>query len=138
MQQQQLQPPRFIGNDCYLWVIVANCRIVQWSSGNLHVRLFGVVPRDRIYYVPISNIPKIVQKLFYYSPKNGKVLSLLEACFGLISGSSLHMKIQIMDGNITENLGFKSLLWKVKKMLFFFLFIFKFFTQKWISFILTT
>ena len=67
--QQQLQPPRFIGNDCYLWVIVANCRIVQWSSGNLHVRLFGVVPRDRIYYVPILNIPKIVQKILYYSPK---------------------------------------------------------------------
>ena len=66
-----------------------------------------------------------------------KVLSLLEACFDLISGSSLSMKIQIMGGKITENLGFKSPLWKVKKFLFFFLFIFKFFTQKWISFILT-
>ena len=32
-----------------------------------------------------------------------KVLSLLEACFDLISGSSLHMKIQIMGGKITEN-----------------------------------
>ena len=28
----------------------------------------------------------------------GKVLSLLEACFDLISGSSLSMKIQIMGG----------------------------------------
>ena len=37
-----------------------------------------------------------------------KVLFLLEACFDLISGSSLHMKIQIMGGKITENLGFKS------------------------------
>ena len=33
-----------------------------------------------------------------------KVLSLLEACFDLILGSSLHMKIQIMSGNITKNL----------------------------------
>ena len=38
----------------------------------------------------------------------GKVLSLLEACFDLISVSSLAMKIQIMCGKITENLGFKS------------------------------
>ena len=67
-----------------------------------------------------------------------KVLSLLEACFDLISGSSLSMKIQIMGGKITENLGFKSPLRKVKKNLFFFLFIFKFFTHNWISFILTT
>jgi hypothetical protein len=34
-------------------------------------------------------------------------ISLLEACFDLISGSSLHMKIQFMGGKITENLGFK-------------------------------
>ena len=33
-----------------------------------------------------------------------KVLSLLEACFDLISGSSLNIKIQIMGGKITENL----------------------------------
>jgi hypothetical protein len=32
-----------------------------------------------------------------------KVLSLLEACFDLISGSSLHMKIQITRRKITEN-----------------------------------
>jgi hypothetical protein len=57
-----------------------------------------------------------------------KVLSLLGACFDLISGSSLSMKIQIMGGKITENLGFKSPLLKVNKFLFFFLFIFKFFT----------
>ena len=38
----------------------------------------------------------------------GKVLSFLDACFDLISGSSLSMKIQIMGGKITENLGFKS------------------------------
>ena len=52
--------------------------------------------------------------------EKGKVLSLLEACFDLISGSSLHMKIQIMGGKITENLGCKSLLWKVKIFLSFF------------------
>ena len=55
---------------------------------------------------------------------NCKVLSLLEACFDLISGSSLHMKIQIMGGKITENLRFKSPLQKVKNVLSFFIFIF--------------
>ena len=43
-----------------------------------------------------------------------KVLSLLEAFFDLISGSSLSMKIQIMGGKITENLGFKIILAKGK------------------------
>ena len=38
----------------------------------------------------------------------GKVLSFLEACFDLISSSSLSMKIQILGGKITENQGFKS------------------------------
>ena len=37
-----------------------------------------------------------------------KVLFLLEACFDLILGYLLSMKIQIMGGKITENLGFKS------------------------------
>ena len=37
------------------------------------------------------------------------------------------MKIHIMGGKIPENLGFKSPLRKVKIVLFFFLFIFKFF-----------
>ena len=53
----------------------------------------------------------------------GKVLFLLEACFDLIWDSSLHMKIQIMVRKITENLGFKSPLRKVKLFCpFFFLF----------------
>ena len=43
---------------------------------------------------------------FYH--RDDKVLSFLEACFELILGSSLHMKIQIMDGKITENMPFKS------------------------------
>ena len=58
------------------------------------------------------------------SPKI-KVLSLLEACFDLISGSSLHMEIQIMGGKITKNLRFKSPLRKVKKILSFFSFHFQ-------------
>ena len=66
-----------------------------------------------------------------------KSLSLLQAFFDLISVSSLSMKIQIIGRKITENLGFKSLLRKVKN-LYFFLFIFKFFTQKGISFIFAT
>ena len=59
-----------------------------------------------------------------------KVLSLLEACFDLILGSSLSMKIQIMGWKITENLGFKSLLRKVKIVLFFFSFHFRILYKK--------
>ena len=57
------------------------------------------------------------------------LLEVLEACFDLISSPSLSnnsMKNRIMGGKITENLGFKSLLRKVKNFLSFFLFIFKF------------
>ena len=48
-----------------------------------------------------------------------KVVSLLEACFDLISSPSPSMKIQIMGGKITENLRFKSPLRKVKNFFFF-------------------
>ena len=48
---------------------------------------------------------------------SSKVLSLLEACFDFILGSSLSMNIKIMGGKITKNLGFKSLLPKVKNFL---------------------
>ena len=68
---------------------------------------------------------------------NSKVLSLLEACLDLILGSSLQMKIQIMDGKITENVGFKSLLRKVKKFLSFFSFSFSNCPKNCISLILT-
>ena len=66
-----------------------------------------------------------------------KVLSLLEAYIDLILDSSLHMKIQIMGGKITENLRFKSPLRKVKIGLSFFLFIFKFSIKNCISLFLT-
>ena len=46
-----------------------------------------------------------------------KVLSILEACFDLILSPSLSMKIQIMGGKITENLGFKFPLRKVNNAL---------------------
>ena len=39
-----------------------------------------------------------------------KVLSLLEACFDLISSPSPSIKIQIIGGKNTENLGLESLL----------------------------
>ena len=55
-----------------------------------------------------SNV-KVIKKI------SNKVISLSEACFHLISSSSLQMKIQIMGRKITENLGFKSPLQKVKK-----------------------
>ena len=48
---------------------------------------------------------------------SSKVLSLLEACFDFTLGSSLSMNIKIMGGKITKNLGFKSLLPKVKNFL---------------------
>ena len=62
-----------------------------------------------------------------------KVLSLLEAFFDLILSPSTSMKIQIMGGKITENMGFKSLLQKVKKKFVLFLFTFKFSMKNWIS-----
>ena len=52
--------------------------------------------------------------------KKHKVLSLLEACFDLISSPSPSMKIQIMGRKIPENLGFKSSLRKLKIVLSFF------------------
>ena len=67
-----------------------------------------------------------------------KVLSLLEACFDLISVITLpSMKIRIMGGKITENLGFESPLRKVKRFFVLFLFIFKFFIKNCISLCLT-
>ena len=48
-----------------------------------------------------------------------KALSLLEACFDLISSPSPFMKVQIMGGKITEYLGFESPFWKDKKILTF-------------------
>ena len=53
----------------------------------------------------------------------------------LISSPSPSVKIQIVK--ITENLGFESPLWKVKIFFVLFLFIFKKFTQNWVSLILT-
>ena len=55
-----------------------------------------------------------------------KVKNILEGCLGLIPSPLYSVKIQIMGGKITENLGFKSPLRKVKNFLSFFLFIFKF------------
>ena len=110
--------------------------IVRASNSKNGLALSVRVPQD---FHPEG----IVHYLIIRSPKGFKikvrikVLSLLEACLDLILSPLLSMKIQIVGGKITENLGFKSPLQKVKMFLFFFLFIFKFFTQKWISFILT-
>ena len=80
----------------------------------------------------------LLKRIDNFSGAAFKVLSFLEACFYLIPSSSLSMKIQIMGRKITENLGFKSPLRKVNIFLFFFIFIFKFFTQNWVSLNLTT
>ena len=64
----------------------------------------------------------------------GKVLSLLEVYFDLISSPSPSIKIQIMGGKNTENLGLETpLLRNVKIFFSLFLFIFKFFTKICIS-----
>ena len=95
---------------------------IYWSvasriSNNLNFLFF-------LLYLPFS-----FQSPFHHKTKRKlifcKVLSLLEACFDFISGSSLHMKIQIMGGKITENLGFKSPLRKVKNFLYLFSFHFQ-------------
>ena len=43
----------------------------------------------------------LLKRIDNFSGAAFKVLSLLEACFDLISGSSLSMKIKIMGGKIT-------------------------------------
>ena len=80
-------------------------------------------------WVASSNGLEFIQKVNFRC----KVLSLLEACFDLILGSS--MKIQIMGGKMTENLGFKSLLRKVKICLSFFSFSFQILHKKLVIFV---
>ena len=63
----------------------------------------------------VPNLPSDLKNLFKdHLEEFIKVLPFLKACFDLISSSSLSMKIQIMGGKITENMGFKSPLRKVK------------------------
>ena len=100
-------------------------------NGNLKLILALLWSLIANYQLGASNFPP--KKLMLEWLKVSKVLSLLEAYFDLISPPSLSMKMQIMGGKITKNLGFKSLLRKVKFFLFFSLFIFKFFTQNWIT-----
>ena len=74
----------------------------------------------------------------YHSIGNHKVLSLLCRSlfwFDLVTLPSV--KIQIMGGKITENLGFESPLRKVKNSFVIFLFIFKFSIKNCISLFLT-
>ena len=75
---------------------------------------------------PVQSPQQSPQTSSRRSSKVCKVLSL----FDLISSPSPSMKIQIMGGKITENLGFESLLWKVKNCFVLFLFIFKFSVKK--------
>ena len=55
----------------------------------------------------------------------------------MIWSPSISMNIQIVGRKITEILGIKTPLGKVKNSLSFFLFICKFFSQNWVSLILT-
>ena len=73
--------------------------------------------QDIVRYQSCTNLPdcsKLAHSLQFY--RNHKE----EAYFDLISSPSPYVKIQIMDGKITENLGFESQLQKVKKKLSFF------------------
>ena len=83
---------------------------------------------DRLGAIFKQDVSTLCPREVVFNDSTVKVLTLLEACFDLILDSLLSMKIQIMGGKITENLGFKSPLRKVKKILFFFLFLFKIFT----------
>ena len=74
----------------------------------------------------IDALEKLAKSRILHFTKFVKVLSLLEGCFDLISSPSPSIKIQIVGGKITENLGFESPLRKVKKLFVLFLFIFKF------------
>ena len=51
-----------------------------------------------------ARIPMLFLEHRFYKVK----LSLLDACFDLILSPSPSMKIEIMGGKVTENLGFKS------------------------------
>ena len=55
----------------------------------------------------IEEIKQVIYFLFFYLGNywNFKVLSLLETCFDLISGSSLSIKFQIMGRKMTEICG---------------------------------
>ena len=75
--------------------------LVPWGIAQLDGQ---IVPGDRILHVNQVRLEHVSLDTAVQALK-GKVLSPLEACFDLISGSSLHMKIQIMGGKITEILG---------------------------------
>ena len=53
----------------------------------------------------------------WHWPQIAKVLSLLEACFDLILGSSLSMRIQITGWKITGNRGFWYLFWLIRNQI---------------------
>ena len=65
-----------------LWVIQSRWHNWMWRPGESNIIFF------------LNSIT------FYLKIKICKVLSLLEACFDLISGSWIDMKIQIMGGKI--------------------------------------
>ena len=80
-------------------------------NGNLKLILALLWSLIANYQLGASNFPP--KKLMLEWLKVSKVLSLLDACFDLISSPSPSMKIQIMGKKITENLGFESQLRKV-------------------------
>ena len=77
--------------------------VMLLTPGNLEVK------------VKTAQWGQILLENVFLSQHFDKVLSLLEACFDLISSPSLFMKIQINGRKINENLGFKSPLWTVNK-----------------------
>ena len=80
--------------------------------------------RELFVLIPLSKTNYSMKYLLFHKVENFQLPRL-----DLILSPSSSMKIQIVSGKITENLGFESPLWKVKWFLSFFLFIFKFFTH---------
>ena len=111
-----------------------------WKSfGLIHIVRIALIPTSLEHTV--GNFAKILTMFWHgISFSNLQESQIVRNHLEWIQNKSLSsspMKIQIMDGKMTENLKFESPLRKVKKFCPFFLFIFKFFAQNWVSLILT-
>ena len=95
----------------------------------LNIKKSGENTSSFVIYLPICQSQLSRYAHIYFLIR--KVLSFSEACFDLISSSSLYLKIQIMGRKITENP-------PQKVNIFSFLFILKFLTRNWVFFNLIT
>ena len=122
------------------WVITIILRVIQYGTVYVTEYPWKYSCKQGQPYLPRSVTARGGQLAFQSISLDdqGKVEKFQLLCLHLIWSSSLPMKIQIMAGKITENLGFKSPLLKVKIFLFFFFSFSNSSHAKKISFILTT